>query len=50
MVNKDNQPHGFGRAIRTDNVWFIDGQFKDGVEHGYIRVIGYLGGCHQEEW
>jgi len=39
MVNKDNQPHGWGRAIRTDNEWFIDAQFKDGSMHGYIRVI-----------
>jgi hypothetical protein len=39
MVNKDNQPHGWGRAIKTDKEWFIDAQFKDGVEHGYQRVI-----------
>jgi hypothetical protein len=25
MVNKENQPHGFGRAIKIDNSWFIDG-------------------------
>ena len=39
MVNKDNQPHGYGRAIRTDNLGFIDAQWKDGVEHGYSRWI-----------
>ena len=39
MVNKDNQPHGFGRAIETENDYFIDGQFKDGLRHGYIREI-----------
>jgi len=37
MVNKDNQPHGWGRAIEKDNLHFIDGQFKDGVRHGYSR-------------
>ena len=39
MVNKDNQPHGYGRAIETDNKWFYDGQFKDGEPHGYLREI-----------
>ena len=39
MVNKDNQPHGYGRAIRTDNYYFIDAQFKDGELHGYYRWI-----------
>ena len=39
MVNKDNQPHGFGRAIETDDHFFIDGQWKDGLPHGYIRRI-----------
>ncbi|MFM7851328.1 MAG: hypothetical protein ACKO96_05255 [Flammeovirgaceae bacterium] len=39
MVNKDNQPHGYGRAILTDNEWFFDGQFKDGAAHGYLRLI-----------
>ena len=24
QVNKDNQPHGFGRAIATSNYLFID--------------------------
>jgi hypothetical protein len=35
MVNKSNQPHGFGRAIETDNNSFLDAQFKNGLEHGY---------------
>ena len=39
MVNKDNQPHGYGRAIETDNARFYDAQWKDGVEHGYRRWI-----------
>ena len=30
MINKDNQPHGYGRAIDTDNSDFIDAQWKDG--------------------
>jgi hypothetical protein len=39
MVNKDSKPHGFGRAIFAKNSYFVDGQFKDGVCHGYIREI-----------
>ncbi len=39
MVNKNNYPHGFGRAIRTDNFSFFDGQFKDGKLNGYIRYM-----------
>ncbi len=39
MVNKDNQPHGFGRGISANNEWFIDGQFKDGMKHGFTRLI-----------
>ena len=39
MVNKDNKPHGWGRAIHTDNYCFIDGQWKDGEWHGYLRCI-----------
>ncbi len=39
MVNKKNQPHGFGRAIVEHNEWFFDGQFKDGTRHGYQRAI-----------
>ena len=30
VCNKTNKPHGYGRAIRKDNKWFYDGQFKDG--------------------
>ena len=37
--NITNQPHGYGRLIHTYNSWFIDGQFKDGGAHGYIRYI-----------
>ena len=40
MVNEDNEPHGYGRAIQIDGTWFYDGQFKDGAAHGYIREIG----------
>ena len=39
MVNKDDQPHGWGRAFDTNNTGFIDAQWKDGVEHGYYRAI-----------
>ena len=39
MVNKDNLPHGWGRAIQAEYGWFIDGQFKDGESHGYFRCI-----------
>ena len=50
MVNKDNQPHGYGRAISTDNDYFIDGQWKDGERHGYYRIIFYDGDCYQREY
>ena len=50
MVNKDNKPHGYGRAIHTDNLCFIDGQWKDGERHGYYRLIGYNGFCGQAEY
>jgi len=33
-------PYGLGRAIRSDRKEFFDGQFKDGVFHGYIVNIG----------
>ena len=39
VCNKSNKPHGFGRAIKVDKYQFYDGQFKDGVPHGYIRYI-----------
>ena len=50
MVNKDNQPHGYGRAIHTGNLSFYDGQWKDGVPHGYSRRIYYGGDCYQYEY
>ena len=37
MVNRDDKPHGWGRALDTDNYCFIDGQWKDGVPHGFYR-------------
>ena len=37
MVKNGNLPHGWGRAIKMDNSFFIDAQFKDGVPHGYYR-------------
>ena len=37
VCNKTNKPHGYGRLIHTDNDFFIDGQYKDGVAHGYQR-------------
>ena len=58
MVNKDNQPHGWGRAIRRagcvidhGGVYdiFIDAQWKDGVYHGYFRMIWYYGHYSQNE-
>ena len=39
MVNKDNQPHGYGRAIRSDNGVFIDGQWKDGERHDTLDIL-----------
>ena len=30
MVNRNNMPHGFGRAIKEDGDCFYDGQFRDG--------------------
>ena len=39
VSNKTNLPHGYGRLIRTDNYCFFDGQFKDGLRHGYVRWI-----------
>ena len=41
--SKNNIPHGYGRLISTDNGSFIDGQFKDGKPHGYVRWIHYHG-------
>ncbi len=39
MVNRSGKPHGWGRAIIANNYCFIDGQWKDGVPHGYYRLI-----------
>ena len=39
MVNKDDRPHGWGRAVVTFNDFFIDAQWKDGVAHGYYQGI-----------
>ena len=51
MVRIDNnKPDGFGRAVSTNNNWFIDAQLKNGVYHGYIRYIDNPGNCNQEFW
>ena len=40
MVCKEkNKPEGFGRAVRDDGERLIEGQFKDGELHGYVRII-----------
>jgi len=47
MVNKKDEPHGWGRAIgiyvyngkQYGFNHFHDGQWKDGMEHGYMRQI-----------
>ena len=39
MVNKDGQPHGWGRAVFTNNSWFIDAQWKDGKRDGFSQWI-----------
>ena len=36
---ESNRPHGFGRLIKKDKKWFTDGQFKDGMYHGYLKDI-----------
>ena len=42
MVCKEkNKPEGFGRAVRDDGEVLIEGQFKDGEAHGYVRIYGY---------
>lgn len=48
VCSKTNKPHGYGRAIDTDNFWFYEGQFKNGERHGYIRGIDYNGDI--EHW
>ena len=50
MVNKDDQPHGWGRVVAANNSEFIDAQWKDGVRHGYYRWIDYTGTCYQREY
>jgi hypothetical protein len=38
MVCKEkNKPEGFGRAVRDGGKELIEGQFKDGELHGYVR-------------
>jgi hypothetical protein len=39
MVNEKNLPDGFGRATCEKGTFFIDGQFKNGQLHGYMRII-----------
>jgi hypothetical protein len=39
MVNKNDQPHGWGRAVNEEYGDIIDAQWKDGVLHGYFRMI-----------
>jgi len=39
MVNKNDEPHGFGRALLKDGWGFYVGQFFDGNVHGYARFI-----------
>ncbi len=42
MVCKEkNKPEGFGRAVRDDGEELIEGQFKDGELHGYVRWYEY---------
>jgi hypothetical protein len=39
MTNNHDQPHGFGRAIVSNNDFWVDGQFINGKKNGYIRGI-----------
>ena len=42
MVCKEkNKPEGFGRAVEENGEVLIEGQFKDGELHGYVRSYGY---------
>ena len=50
VSNKTNLPHGYGRAIGTDKVNFVDGHFKDGVPHGYCKVFFKDGFCDNNEF
>ena len=40
MVSKETKKaNGFGRAVK-DNGWeVVEGQFKEGVLHGYVRYF-----------
>ena len=41
MVCKEkNKPEGFGRAVKENGNLLIEGQFKDGELHGYMRRYG----------
>ena len=37
MINKNNQPHGYGRAIRTNNDSFI--LMDNGKMENYIDIL-----------
>ena len=39
-IRKNNMPHGWGRLINTSNCYYTDGQWEEGREHGYARMIG----------
>ncbi len=40
MVCKEkNKPEGFGRVVSDDGNFLLEGQFKDGELHGYVRII-----------
>ena len=39
MTNKNDLPHGLGRAININNEVFIDGQWNDGERAGFSRFI-----------
>lgn len=43
MVSKrTNLSNGFGRAVTNDGKVMFEGQFKDGVLHGYVRLYFYV--------
>ncbi len=42
MVNKNNEPHGYGRTI-IKNRLFSDGMWENGIENGIHRTIFYDG-------
>ena len=42
MVSKEtNKAEGFGRAVRDGGLELVEGQFKDGEAHGYVRKYYY---------